>query len=113
MLAVPLPLQLMRTEQAKYVARFVRAKRSGQGTPKGGYPHLSSFKQDAPWRGQAASEKQLAVLTRLGVRAAACRVCLLQGLRCAHVVAETAWCRLTTWHPPAGQQDSRAAHGCH
>jgi hypothetical protein len=63
------PSQYVRTQQAKFVAQFVRAKRSGQGKPKAGYPHLSSYKQDAPWRGQPASDKQLEVLKRLGVRA--------------------------------------------
>lgn len=59
----------VRTQQAKFVAQFVRAKRSGQGKPKAGYPHLSSYKQDAPWRGQLASDKQLEVLKRLGIAA--------------------------------------------
>lgn len=64
-------MQFVRREQANAVHQHVRAKRTGK-KPTKPFLHLNSFKQDAPWRAQPASDKQLQMLKKLEV----CVLCL-------------------------------------
>lgn len=61
-------LQYVQKEQVR-VVRAAYGSRQQERSSRLYYPHLNSFKKDAPWRNQPASDKQLQKLKDLQVRA--------------------------------------------
>lgn len=59
-------VQHVRAQQAQAVQEVVRARHSGR-EPRSTFHHLNTFKQDAPWRSQPASDRQLQMLKQLEV----------------------------------------------
>jgi hypothetical protein len=60
-------MQHVRARQAQAVQEVVRARRTGR-KPTSTFYHLNTFKQDAPWRSQPATDRQLQMLKQLEVR---------------------------------------------